>query len=252
MSRWYLQRNVKKTCNRFQHSDCNSQKITQKKRNFDKQQDHLKCVRIQEQRARSLARLLTSWTSRRLAARFSALMGSFPLHQNQTPDPGTALHIKRHNRTSYIRIKPTHFRQYYCKRSLCWQIYLLQLLRGKLLHSLQLVQTLSVAVVISEEVSGAVLQQEQNQSQTGHPRRGNGHIWYNMIRVRLQKPGETGVRRSQDWPAGSLADGLNRQRVNWASAELCSSSVWQYSIILAQIWETTDTGISETRPKLLW
>lgn len=47
------------------------------------------------------------------------------------------------------------------------------------------------------------------------------------------------LNNHKDQPAGSLADGLNRQRVNWASAELCSSSVWQYSIILAQIWEIT-------------
>lgn len=46
-----------------------------------------------------------------------------------------------------------------------------------------------------------------------------------------------------DWPArppsllaGSLADGLKRQMLNWAWVELCSSRVWQYSIRLAHTW----------------
>ncbi len=103
----------RKTCNRFQHSDCNSQKITQKKRNFEKQTgSSLDFSSVLGYRSRGQEAWLGCWPAGRVdawQARFSALMGSFPLHQNQTPDPGTALHIKRH-----IWIKQTHFRQYYC------------------------------------------------------------------------------------------------------------------------------------------
>ncbi len=90
----------RKTCNRFQHSDCNSQKITQKKRNFEKQTgSSLDFSSVLGYRSRGQEAWLGCWPAGQVdawQARFSALMGSFPLHQNQTPDPGTALHIKRH------------------------------------------------------------------------------------------------------------------------------------------------------------
>lgn len=42
--------------------------------------------------------------------------------------------------------------------------------------------------------------------------------------------------RPPSLPAGSLPDGLKRQMLNWAWAELCSSRVWQYSMMLAHTW----------------
>lgn len=42
--------------------------------------------------------------------------------------------------------------------------------------------------------------------------------------------------RPPSLPAGSLADGLKRQTLNWAWVELCSSSVWQYSMRFAHTW----------------
>ena len=43
---------------------------------------------------------------------------------------------------------------------LCW--YLLQLLWGKLLEALQFVETLAMAVMVAEEVSGTGLQQVEH------------------------------------------------------------------------------------------
>lgn len=42
--------------------------------------------------------------------------------------------------------------------------------------------------------------------------------------------------RAPSLPGGSLPDGLKRQMLNWAWAELCSRRAWQYSIMLAQTW----------------
>ncbi len=77
--------------------------MKQKKRNFDKQTgSSLDFSSVLGYRSRGQEAWLGCWPAGRVdawQARFSALMGSFPLHQNQTQDPGTALHIKRHNRT---------------------------------------------------------------------------------------------------------------------------------------------------------
>lgn len=51
---------------------------------------------------------------------------------------------------------------------------LLELLRRQLVQGLQLAQALSVALVELEEVGSAVLQQVQDQAQTGGPGVGHG------------------------------------------------------------------------------
>lgn len=49
--------------------------------------------------------------------------------------------------------------------------------------------------------------------------------------------------RPPSLPAGSLPDGLKRQMLNWAWAELCSSRVWQYSMMLAHTWAQRTTPL---------